>query len=72
MGSEMCIRDRFLDVVSSVNTFGEYFGVTAASGGAGIRVILPQLYRFVMRFDYAQTLKKTDTGKFSFGVQQFF
>jgi hypothetical protein len=62
----------FLDVVSNVNHISDLFGVTAASGGAGLRVILPHLYRFVIRFDYAKTLKKADTGDFSFGGQQFF
>ncbi len=62
----------FIDVVNNVMSERDYFGLTAASAGAGLRVILPKLYRFVLRFDYAQPLKRTDTQKFSFGVQQFF
>lgn len=44
----------------------------AASVGGGIRLILPQFYRFVIRLDYAKPILKDDTVDWSFGVQQFF
>ncbi|MGE3975310.1 MAG: BamA/TamA family outer membrane protein [Bdellovibrionales bacterium] len=56
--------------------FGEHahylFMVRAASLGAGIRLILPHFYRFVLRLDFAKPLVKTDSMNWSFGVQHFF
>jgi hypothetical protein len=42
------------------------------SSGFGVRLISPKIYRFVARFDYAQTHTRNINRGFSFGVQQFF
>ena len=44
----------------------------ASSVGAGLRIIVPKIYRFVARLDYAYTLQKDDPQSLSFGFQQFF
>lgn len=46
--------------------------IHAASVGTGVRLILPQFYRFVLRLDYAKPIIKNDTMNVSLGVQQFF
>jgi len=46
--------------------------LTGASTGLGLRLILPQFYRFVIRVDYATPLIKDDDNALSFGVQHFF
>ena len=62
----------FLDLVSTSERYTQLGIIDGASGGIGLRVVLPKIYRFVFRLDYAQPLKKEDDMKFSFGVQQFF
>jgi hypothetical protein len=45
----------------------------AAAAGVGLRLIVPKIYRLVMRFDYAFPLVAGDNSSgFSFGAQQFF
>lgn len=44
----------------------------AASTGLGLRLILPRVYRFVLRMDLAKTILKEDNESLSFGFQQFF
>lgn len=46
--------------------------LTGASTGLGLRLVLPQFYRFVIRIDYAIPLIKDDDNALSFGVQHFF
>ena len=46
--------------------------VSGVSVGVGARIVLPKLYRFVLRLDYAVPLVKSDEMNFSFGIQQFF
>lgn len=62
----------FLDLVSTAEFFNDLGALTASSTGAGLRVILPKIYRFVFRVDFAKPLKKSDENAISFGVQQFF
>ena len=62
----------FLDIVSTSEQFNQLDAVDGASAGVGFRVVLPKIYRSVLRFDYAVPLKKKDDMNFSFGVQQFF
>ena len=42
------------------------------SSGAGIRLISPQIFRFVARLDFAQTHTRSKQQGISFGIQQFF
>jgi len=42
------------------------------STGVGVRIILPKIYRFIGRFDFAVDTSHPATSRFSFGVQQFF
>lgn len=46
--------------------------IEAANIGLGLRVIVPKVYRLVLRFDYAQPVINSDEIKFGFGIQQFF
>ena len=62
----------FFDVSRTGETLGELGQVGGASLGGGIRVVLPKVYRFVVRLDYAVPVVKTDEINVSFGVQQFF
>ena len=62
----------FVDVASGQKRFKELTTISGASTGLGIRVIVPKIYRFVARLDYAQAIKSKDDVKISFGVQQFF
>jgi outer membrane protein assembly factor BamA len=62
----------FLDIVSSSEHFSQLGTIDGASAGIGLRVILPKIYRFALRLDYAHPIKKSDDMNFSFGVQQFF
>jgi len=62
----------FVDIVGASETVDEFAQITGASAGGGLRLFLPKLYRFTVRFDFAQPLVKQDDMSFSFGVQQFF
>lgn len=62
----------FLDLASMGERGSDLTSLQAASAGAGIRVILPKFYRFVVRVDYAKPLVKKDDMNWSLGVQQFF
>jgi hypothetical protein len=46
--------------------------VTAASAGFGLRLIMPKIYRLVVRVDYAKPFINKDSENVSFGIQQFF
>lgn len=62
----------FIDFASVGDKFSDLNQIHAASIGAGVRVILPKFYRFVVRLDYAKPIIKNDTMNISLGVQQFF
>ncbi len=62
----------FLDLVGTSDRSKYFTNLEGASAGAGLRLFLPKVYRFVLRFDFAQPIKRDDDLKFSFGVQQFF
>ena len=62
----------FLDLVSTSETFNQLNVIDGASVGIGLRLILPKIYRFVFRIDYAHPIKKEDDMRISFGTQQFF
>lgn len=51
---------------------GELGTLTAASTGGGVRFILPNVYGFVGRIDYAVPLVKNGDVAISLGAQQFF
>jgi len=42
------------------------------SAGCGVRLVLPQVYRGILRLDAARTLSPVRTWGLNFGVQQFF
>ncbi|MBK8202482.1 MAG: BamA/TamA family outer membrane protein [Bdellovibrionales bacterium] len=62
----------FVDFGAVGDEASEMTKVKAASLGAGLRLILPKFYRFIVRLDYAKPILKSDTMNRSFGVQQFF
>ncbi|MCB0392321.1 MAG: hypothetical protein KDD58_13595 [Bdellovibrionales bacterium] len=62
----------FYDVVAAHERFKDLDTSSGSSIGLGGRLILPKVYRFVVRMDYAVPLKKNDDINLSFGVQQFF
>jgi outer membrane protein assembly factor BamA len=62
----------FLDFGAIGEEFSALTKVKAASVGAGLRLILPKFYRFVIRLDYGKPILKNDTMNWSLGVQQFF
>lgn len=62
----------FLDITSTKEVFGDLSDLSGASTGLGLRVVLPKIYRFVIRLDYAKPIYRDDDNSISFGVQQFF
>ena len=62
----------FLDAATTAETFNALDRVVGASVGFGARLILPKIYRFVIRLDVAAPIKKEDDHYISFGLQQFF
>ncbi len=62
----------FLDLAAVGDEATALSELKAASVGAGVRLILPKFYRFIVRLDYAKPIVKNDTMNWSFGVQQFF
>ncbi len=62
----------FIDWAAVGENIADLDRIHAASYGAGLRLILPKFYRFVIRIDYAQAIIKNDDSHISFGVQQFF
>lgn len=71
-------RDRILQGISFLDFAGidesgnDYFDLHAASFGLGGRLILPKLYRVIVRLDFAIPILKNDDERISFGIQQFF
>ncbi|MGB0452257.1 MAG: POTRA domain-containing protein [Bacteriovoracaceae bacterium] len=62
----------FLDLINTAERIKNFTSMNGASTGLGLRVTLPKFYRFILRLDYAEPLKKNDDNHVSFGVQQFF
>ena len=62
----------FLDLVSVADKVRDISSLRGSSIGLDGRIILPRIYRFVLRLDYARLLKRKDDNSISFGVQQFF
>lgn len=62
----------FLDAATAVESLGALDRVGGVSVGFGARLILPKIYRFVVRLDVAAPIKKQDNHYISFGLQQFF
>lgn len=62
----------FLDFASIDDDIENIGEIDGASTGLGLRLILPKVYRFVLRLDYATYLEAKDDNEISFGVQQFF
>ena len=62
----------FIDLAAVGEESSDLATLKAASIGAGVRLILPEFYRFVISLDYARPIVKNDTMNWSFGVQQFF
>lgn len=62
----------FTDVASVGDGVSDFTEITAASAGAGLRVISPRIFRFTVRLDYALSLVNEGDSSLSFGVQQFF
>jgi outer membrane protein assembly factor BamA len=62
----------FADLLFLSESLSELSSLTAGSVGAGIRLILPKIYRFTIRADLAKPFRKSDDQTLSVGVQQFF
>lgn len=62
----------FIDLATIGENVGDLSTLRAASYGAGLRFILPKVYRFVVRLDYAKPIIENDDMNWSFGVQHFF
>ncbi len=62
----------FIDIATNVEDIKALGQIRGASVGAGARLILPKVYRFILRLDYAKPIKKEDGNSVSLGVQQFF
>jgi len=62
----------FLDLTTVGEETKDLGTLKGASAGAGLRLIVPKIYRLVLRLDYAKPLVREDDQNFSFGVQQFF
>jgi len=62
----------FADATSVGQGISDFTEITAASAGAGLRVISPRIFRLTLRLDYAVSLVNNGDSSLSFGVQQFF
>ncbi len=62
----------FFDSVAVSENIRSLNAVDGQSLGLGARVILPNVYRLVLRVDYAWPLKRHDDEQLGFGVQHFF
>jgi len=62
----------FLDAATTAESFDALDRVVGASVGFGARLILPKIYRFVVRLDVAAPIKTEDDHYISVGLQQFF
>lgn len=62
----------FLDLAQTGFEDDSFIGLKAASTGLGLRIMVPKIYGFVVRLDYAFPLKGNGQSVLSFGSQQFF
>ena len=62
----------FYDLLSLGRGKHGFAKADGASIGVGGRIIIPRIYRFILRLDYAKSLIAEDPQTISFGVQQFF
>lgn len=65
----------FSDLANEASSIGEAienFGEPLFSAGFGVRLIVPKIYRFVGRLDFAQTFTRFQDKSFAIGIQQFF
>lgn len=64
----------FSDVVAASDEASGLSSISGASIGVGARIILPKIYRFVLRLDFAKPIKSEadEENAISFGVQHFF
>jgi hypothetical protein len=51
---------------------GKFSDGRETSFGGGIRIAIPQIYRFVIRIDYGMSLGSTKSRGLSIGLNQFF
>ena len=62
----------FADVARAADSGESIFDVSGASTGLGLRILIPKIFGFVARFDYAFPLVGEGGSVISFGSQQFF
>jgi hypothetical protein len=62
----------FVDSGSAWMRGGEFSDGRETSLGGGIRIAIPQIYRFVIRIDYGMSLGATKSRGLSIGLNQFF
>jgi len=62
----------FVDVGSTWMRDGNFGTGRETSLGGGIRIAIPQIYRFVIRIDYGVSVGNTKSRGFSVGLNQFF
>lgn len=73
VGDSLVIQQvTFFDAVSAKDSPQDLSSASGASIGLGLRIIMPKIYRFTGRFDYAKPILRKDNIPISFGVQQFF
>jgi hypothetical protein len=62
----------FIDSVAVSERIEHLDAVDGSSAGLGMRLLLPKIYRLVVRVDYAAPIKSEDDENLSLGVQHFF
>lgn len=62
----------FVDVGSAVDEWRDFGAKTKQAAGLGIRFAVPQIYRFVLRFDFAWSLDGSGSKGITAGLNQFF
>lgn len=62
----------FLDTGSAWMRGDDFTSGRETSLGAGVRISIPQVYRFVVRLDYGLSIGATKSRGFSIGLNQFF
>jgi hypothetical protein len=62
----------FFDVGSASDRIGELSRESRSSAGVGLRIAVPQVYRLLLRLDYAWSCDDTGSSGVSLGMNQFF
>ncbi len=62
----------FLDAAGATDRPSQFWRLDGASTGVGVRLIIPKIFGFVARADYAFSLVGNGRSTLSFGAQQFF